>query len=122
MARKKSSGEIGAQEDKDRREALAVSLEKKAKAAREGALVDTQDLLVVVGNENRDTTGDKKPKDPEPFVFDHDAKAKVVDHIAVASNANELQLVIDGTYYSFAPQFAAGLRRLIDGGTTNLNL
>lgn len=79
----------------------------------------------IVGDEYRDNTTDA---DYDPGkgrdVFEFDTKAKVVqaDHIAVASNSQQLVLEINGTYYDFDPQLAAALRRLVQAGATNLNL
>lgn len=132
---RKDSGQKGAAEDKVRRDQAKAGLEKAAKNALEtGApqpvIVDpVQDRAEFVGDEHRDVTRDpdfKPGKDTlaqhEVFKFDHDAKTKRVDHIAVAATSNALVLEIDGTYYDFDTQLAAALRRLVQAGATNLDL
>lgn len=133
---RKDSGQKGAAEDKQRREQIDASLEKAAKHAEEHrtaapvVITPPLDRAEFVGDEHRDVTHDPgfEPNEDgtlpqhEVFVFDHDAKTKQVDHIAVASRANELVLEVDGTYYSFDAQLAAALRRLVSAGAVNLNL
>lgn len=135
-AHKKDSGQKGAAEDKARKQQIQEGLEKAAKhAAETGApapvvVEPVQDRAEFVGDEHRDVTHDPDfdaGKDDtlpqhEVFEFDHDAKTKQVDHIAVAARSNELILEIDGTYYQFDTQLAAALRRLVSAGAVNLNL
>lgn len=78
------------------------------------------DRIDVIGGERRagGTTINVYPA----FQFDVDADREPVEHIAVASNADELVLEVDGRYLSFDPQLASALRRLVTAGTINLNL
>jgi hypothetical protein len=123
--RRKGSGELATEEAAVRKTQTAAQQEKAVKAAAEQGLPEPaseenrQDVLIVAGHELRH--GAEIDEKAPPFAFDPDAEATPVDHLAVASNAQELRLELDGKYFTFDVQQAVALNRLVAAGAVSLN-
>jgi hypothetical protein len=113
-SKRKTSGQIAAQEDQERIEQREETNEKAAKAETEGGVTPTpvapvrpvyaaenrQDRVELAGHQYR-VSDDVEP-DPA-YVFDTQAAidSPLVDHVAMASSASGFYLEIDGKPFHF---------------------
>lgn len=132
---RKGTGEIAAEETKQRRAQRGETNKKAEKAAAEGGVTPSpvpgvqpvyaaenrQDRIELVGHQYRD--GEDVEPDPG-YVFDAvkaKDKATIVDHVAVAGSTEGLYVEVNGKTYFFDVELGLALYRMVTGASTSLN-